>query len=154
MRQRTATASFPGVGQQRRRAKTRRAADIPAAEERRTTLVVASWGVTGVCAYLGFTALQPLPTTGVIALIVVAMMATNTIIGKINPERVVAPIFAVGVAVFYSGLLLAAWHLGGQGSVPLLVVTIALLDLALVGLSLAELAAVSLAMFFAYAVIV
>jgi len=103
---------------------------------------------------LGFTALQPLPTTGVIALIVVAMMATNTIIGKINPERVVAPIFAVGVAVFYSGLLLAAWHLGGQGSVPLLVVTIALLDLALVGLSLAELAAVSLAMFFAYAVIV
>lgn len=150
-----AVSSGATASRQRRTVGARRprATDTPSPSDRRTNLLVVSWIVTCACAYLAFADPQS-ATVELLALLVVGgMMAGNVIIGRLDPQRVVSPIFSIGIAVFYSGLLLAAWQLGGQGSVELLVGALALLDLALVGLSAGELAAVSLAMFLVYAVI-
>ena len=153
MRPKTLSAGFPATKPARRQVRARRASDAPTAQERRTNLLVVSWVVTVACAYLGFADPQPFAVEAMVLAALAIMMAGNFVLGRVDPRRVVSPAFSVGVAVFYSGLLLAAWQLGGQGSVELLVAAIALLDLAIVGLSAGELAAVSLAMFLVYAVI-
>lgn len=153
MRTKTVGAGFPGPKRPVSRASARRASDLPTPQERRTNLVVVAWVVTCACAYLGFSVPQPWPIESLILLAVGAMVVGNVVLGRVDPRRVTSPVFSIGVAVVYTGVLLAAWQLGGQGSVGLLVAAVALLDLALAGLSAGELAAVGLAMFLVYAVI-
>lgn len=154
MRTRTMTTGIPAAKRPGRPARARRTGETPTPAERRTNLVVVSWMVTAACAYLGFTAPQPAAIETLVLLAVAAMVLGNVVLARLDPRRIVTPVASVAVAVWYTGLLLAVWHFGGQGSIELLVAAIALLDLALVGLSAGELAAVSLAMFFVYAVIV
>ena len=138
----------------RPRRRARRTSAQPTPVDRRNNLLLVSWAVTCACAYLGFGSPQPLGVELVLVAVVGAMVAANVLIGRVDPRRLGSPVFAVGAAVFYTGLLLAAWQLGGQGSVEILVAAIALFDLALVGLTTAELAAAALAMFLVYAVMV
>jgi hypothetical protein len=147
-------AGFPDAKRPvQQRARTRRASDLPTPHERRTNLVVVAWVVTCACAYLGFSVPQPWAVESLVLLAVGSMVVGNVVIGRVDPRRLTSPMFSIGVAVVYTGLLLAVWQLGGQGSVELLVAAVALLDLALVGLSAGELAAIGLAMFLVYAVI-
>lgn len=154
MRTRTMTSGVPAAKRPGGPTHTRRAGDTPTPAERRTNLIVVSWMVTGACAYLGFTAPQPAAIETLVLLAVAAMVLGNVVLSRLDPRRIVTPVTSVAVAIWYTGLLLAVWHFGGQGSIELLVAAVALLDLALVGLSAGELAAVSLAMFLVYAVIV
>jgi len=146
-------AGIPDAKRPVHRVRTRRASDLPTPLERRTNLVVVAWVVTCACAYLGFSAQQPSAVESLVLLAVGVMVVGNFVIGRLDPRRITSPVFSIGVAVTYTGILLAVWQLGGQGSVELLVAAVALLDLALVGLSAGELAAVGLAMSLVYAVI-
>jgi len=85
--------------------------------------------------------------------VLAVMIAANVLVARTDPKRVITVSFGVGVALLYTGLVFSAWHFGGQESVEVMVAAIAIVDLALVGLSIGELGAISLAMMGIYAVI-
>lgn len=145
MGQRVMTANSSSTNTRRARRRRNRAQEATP-QARQQNLLIVAWVVTFACAYLAFGGSEPSPGQGISLLIIAGMIMGNLVIGKSDAKRVVSPLFGVGVAAVYSLLLLGAWQLGGQASIALLVCAIALLDLALVGLTLAELLFVMLAM--------
>lgn len=120
---------------------------------RRLTLLTALWCVASAGVFFAVTAEPGAPAVGLAWLAVAAMVVGIAFIARAELAVVTATRSAVAIAAGYTAAVFAAWHLGGQGSVELLVGAIAILDLALVGLSLVELGAIALAMAGIYATI-
>lgn len=113
---------------------------------RRTTLVLTAWVVTAVGALLGLAPEEGGQVQGVGAALTCTMILGNLLIAQAAPATVIRPWFSAVVATTYSLLLLGLWQIGDQQAVQILVGSIAVLDLAVVGLSLGEIFAVALAM--------
>lgn len=117
------------------------------------TLLFGLWSVTAASAYFAIAAEPGLATASFAWLVVAALVPANLWIARAALSVVASMRASILVAVAYTAAVFGAWYAGGQGSVEVMVVTIALLDLAIVGLTLPELAAIGLAMLGIYAVI-
>lgn len=131
----------------------RKASSEPTPAMRRSTILVALWVVTAACSYFAASSPPGFVGAGLAWLLVAAMAVGNGIVSRVRPESIITVRSGVVIAALYTSGLFAAWHVGGQGSVELMVGAIALLDLALVGLSLAELGAIALALVGTYVLI-
>jgi len=130
----------------------RRPSPAELVELRRGTLLLVLWGVTAACAYFASLSAPGLANAGIAWILVGALAAGNALIGRADAEKILRSSTAIAIAVVYTVAIFATWYLGGQGSVELMVGAIAILDLALVGLTLTELGAISLAMAVSYAI--
>ncbi len=120
---------------------------------RRTNLVLTAWLVTAAGAFLGLMPDDEGQIERLAIGLLALMIAGNLILWQLSPETIVRPWCSTLVAIAYSLLLLGLWDLGQQTAIPLLVGSIAVFDLAVVGLSLGEILAVALAMAGIYLII-
>ena len=149
MKNRSLTVGTSTLGMRRRpsRSKSRRQQHPESTPTtRRTTLLLTAWVVTAVGAVLGLSPEEGWQPQSIGIGLTATLIAGNLVIAQVSPETVVRPWFSAVVATSYSVLLLGLWQIGDQQAVQMLVGCIAVLDLAVVGLSLGEIVAVALAM--------
>lgn len=100
----------------------------------------------------GVFTLEGQPVLGVAA--IAALVLVNLAVTRLAPDRVLKTATEVAIAVAQASLLVLCWYAGGQVGLEMLTCSVSILVLALVGLSMGELAATALAMVAVYLVIV
>jgi hypothetical protein len=126
--------------------------DVPA-ESRQTTVLLVRWGLIGVCFYL---LVEGDPTTTIWPaglLIIAALAASNLALARLQPEVAGGVRITVAIAVVDAVLLASTWYVSGYESFTPIILSLCLLNLALAGISLGEIAAIVLAFFILYSAI-
>ena len=153
-------------GQRRRRAGVARSRLISTGrirtnttDTRRATILVASWLILIPAGYFGLNRDLPLTTEAVAVAMLLTLVVINLFLGWIQPRNVIKPRYAVPVTLAQISLLIAIWWIGGgaaleSGSVLVLTGAAAFLSLAVVGLSLGEIAAAAVAMVAVYFILI
>lgn len=128
------------------------AAPLPA-ESRQATLLVVRWGLAAVCLFLMTTGDgSPLSWASGTA-IVAALIASNLALGRMQAETLGRVELSIGIAVLDALLVVAAWWVSGYDSFTWVILSLCMVNLALVGVSLGEIAAVAFASSVLYFVI-
>lgn len=102
----------------------------------RDTIVMVRWALTITCAYLVLFSEQSRGVVGLGALVIVAFLASNLVIGRLPARSVTAPTFHLGVAALDSVLIGISLYWAGQLSVELVVLLLGVLVLAIAGIRL------------------
>ncbi len=112
----------------------------------RDTIVLVRWALTITCAYLVLFS-DPARGAGVLApLVIVAFLASNLIIGRLPTQSVNSPSFHLGVATLDTVLIGLSLYCAGQMSVELVVLLLGVLVLAIAGVRLGIIAALTIAL--------
>ncbi len=153
-RRTTESRQMPRFGAARPAKVSRRivATRLPAASKQ-TTLLLVRWGLTAVCLYLlveGDSAATIWPAG---LFLVTILAASNFGLARLQPATVEGVGLSVGIAVFDALLVATAWYVSGYESFTPVILSLCLLNLALVGVSLGEIAAVALAFSILYSVV-
>lgn len=114
-------------------------------DARPATIVMVRWALILTCAYLMLLG----PGTGlpywVGPLLVAAYLASNLVLGRMASDHVTQPV-VIGIAMLDTVFIAASLWVAGQLSVELLLLCLGVLVLAIAGLSLATIAAVTIGM--------
>lgn len=129
-------------------------ADSETPQSRRDTLATVRWALIIACAYLVLFSEKSSGALGAGPLVIAVFLATNLAIGRLRPEVVAAPGFAVGLAVLDTALIVTSLHVAGQLSVELVVLCLGVLILTIGGLRTGPIAAATMGMTAAYLLIV
>jgi len=124
-------------------------------QKKRDTIVMVRWALIIACAYFilfrdSGTMLPTVPGLLIIAI----FLASNLWLGRLPVERVGNQQFNIGIAAVDSVLIAASLYVAGQLSVELLVLCLGILTLAIAGLRLGTIAAVTLGMTVIYVAMV
>jgi hypothetical protein len=114
-----------------------------AATVRRDTIVMVRWALTITCAYLVLFNEQPRGAVGLAALVIVTFLASNLVIGRLPARSVESPQFSLAVAALDSALIGLSLYGAGQLSVELVVLLLGVLVLAIAGIRLGIIAALT-----------
>jgi hypothetical protein len=128
------------------------ATEIPA-ESRQTTLLLVRWGLAAVCMYFLIEGDPTSATWSLGLLIIAALAASNLALGRARPEVVEDIRLSIAIAVVDALLMAGAWYASGYESFTPVILSLCLLNLALVGVSLGEIATVVLAFVILYSAI-
>ncbi len=124
------------------------------AKQRHDTIVLVQWALAIACAYLVLFSSGSPGDVGLGALVIVAFLASNLVVGRLRPAVVTSPQFNLGVAVFDTLLITISLYAAAQLSIELVVLCLGILIMAVAGLRLAVIAAASAGMMLVYALIV
>lgn len=120
---------------------------------RQTTLVLVRWGLAAVCLYLLFEG-EVNATVWPAGLVIVACLgASNVALSRQQREVVERVDLSVAIGIFDALLIAATWYVSGYESFTPVILSLCILNLALVGISLGEIAAVVLAFVILYSAI-
>lgn len=120
------------------------------AQARQATIFIVRWGLVAACLLLVSTG-DGASTNWVSGIAIVAALGTsNLALIRVRPETLEGAVMSVGIAIFDSLLVIAAWYVSGYQSFAPVIFSLCLVNLALVGVSLPEIAAVALAAFVVY----
>jgi hypothetical protein len=123
------------------------------AESRQLTLIIVRWGLAAMS--LGLLASGDAGTESwSLGLSVIAVLSTsNLVLARLRPETVDGVGLSVAIGLLDAVLVVVAWYASGYESFTPIILSLCLLNLALVGVSLAEIGAVALAAIIIYSVI-
>jgi hypothetical protein len=125
-----------------------------ALQKKRETIVMVRWALIIACAYfILFSDTRHAPQVPGL-LIIAAFLASNLWLGRLPVERVAGQQFNVGIAALDSVFIAASLYFAGQLSVELLVLCLGILTLAIAGLRLGTIAAVTMGMTVVYVAMV
>ncbi len=110
----------------------------------RDTVVMVRWALTITCAYLVLFSEQSSGTFGFGPAVIVAFLASNLLIGRLPAQSATTPRFNLGIAALDSVLIAASLYCAGQLSVELVVLLLGVLVLAIAGLQLGVIAALTI----------
>ena len=119
-------------------------------DERQQTIILVQWALAMACAYLVLFSQDATDTLGLGALVIVAFLAANLVVGRLRPATFGTPRSSIGIAIVDTVLIAASLMVAGQLSVELLVLCLGILVLAIAGLRLGPIAAATLGMAAAY----
>lgn len=132
-------------------------ADYSAVEAQSSTghppLVLVQWALTIACSYMVLFGRSEVELLGP-ALIIVALLATNLVIGRLRPAVVQSKQFTVGIGLLDTLLIVGSLWVAQQLSVELVLLCLGIVILAVAGLRLGTIAIAAFAMTIGYLVIV
>jgi len=134
-----------------RTARPRRRA-VPA-KSRQTSVLLVRWGLAAICVYLLVTGDGRALVAPIGMMIVAALAGSNLVLARMRPQVLEGAGVTVAIAVLDALLVVTAWYLSGYESFTPVILSLCLLNLALVGVSLGEIAAVALAASILYSII-
>lgn len=108
------------------------------------------WALAIACAYLVLFGRESGDTYGVGPLVVAGFLATNLIIGRVDPATAERPTFGVGLAAIDTLLIVGSLYIAGQLSLELVLLCLGILVLAIGGLRIGPIAIATLALTLAY----
>jgi hypothetical protein len=129
------------------------AAPVAKRDERQQTIMLVQWALAMACAYLVLFSHERADTLGLGALVIVAFLAANLIVGRVRPATLAGTQSSVGIALLDTVLIAASLSVAGQLSVELLVLCLGILVLAIAGVRLGPLALSTLGMTAVYLLI-
>ena len=112
----------------------------------RDTIVLVRWALIITCAYLVLFSEQSRGTTGLAPLVIVTFLASNLIIGRLPTRTIAWAGFYIGVAAVDTVLIGLSLFCAGQLSVELVVLLLGVLVLAIGGIRLGVIAALTIGM--------
>jgi len=112
----------------------------------RDTIVLVRWALIITCAYLVLFSEQSRGTTGLAPLVIATFLASNLIIGRLPARAIALPGFYIGVAAVDTVLIGLSLLCAGQLSVELVVLLLGVLVLAIGGIRLGIIAALTIGM--------
>jgi hypothetical protein len=115
-------------------------------EKQRETIVMVRWALTLTCAYLMLLRKDAAGPSWLGPLLVAAYLASNLAVGRMSRTYVGLQGFKIGVAVLDTCFITASLWIAQQLSVELLLLCLGVLILAIAGLSLGIIAAVTIAL--------
>ncbi len=122
--------------------------------DRRETIVMVRWALIIACAYLVLFSEGSAGGHGLGLLVIATFLTSNLAVGRLSPETIDTNRFSIGLALLDSVLIATSLYVAGQLVVELLVLCLGVLVLAIAGLRLGVVAAVTLAMTGVYLFIV
>jgi K+-sensing histidine kinase KdpD len=122
------------------------AAPVPSVAAHRGTIVMVRWALTITCAYLVLFSDQAWGTAGLAPLVIVTFLASNLIIGRLPAQTIASSSFNVTVAALDTVLIGLSLFCAGQLSVELVVLLLGVLVLAIAGIRLGIIAALTIGM--------
>lgn len=114
-----------------------------AAAAHQNTIVMVRWALTITCAYLVLFSEQPRGPVVLAPLVIVAFLASNLVIGRLPAGSLNSPSFHLGVAALDAVLIGLSLYCAGQLSVELVVLLLGVLVLAIAGIRLGIIAALT-----------
>lgn len=112
----------------------------------RGTIVMVRWALIIACAYLMLFSNGDSSTVGLGPIVIAAFLASNLVVGRVQEDRLRTRGFKVGLAALDTLLIAASLYLAQQLSVEILLLFLAVVVLAAVGLELAVIARITLAL--------
>ena len=122
-----------------------------AGETRHNTIIQLQWALAIACAYL---VLFSQPMIVAAALVIVAFLVLNLVLGRLQPTVTNTTLFILGIALVDAILIAASLYVAGQLSPPLLMLCVGILVLAIGGLSIGAIAVATIVMTVAYLLLV
>ena len=115
-----------------------------AATSHRDTILLVRWALTITCAYLVLFGDPARGAAGLAPLVIIAFLASNLIIGRLPTRSVNSPRFHLGVTALDTVLIGLSLYCAGQFSVELVVLLLGVLVLAIAGVRLGIIAALTI----------
>jgi len=112
----------------------------------RDTIVLVRWALTITCAYLVLFSEQSRGATGLASLVIVTFLASNLIIGRLPARTIAWTGFHLSVATLDTVLIGLSLFCAGQLSAELVVLLLGVLVLAIAGIRLGIIAALTIGM--------
>jgi 4-amino-4-deoxy-L-arabinose transferase-like glycosyltransferase len=112
----------------------------------RDSIVLVRWALTITCAYLVLFSEQSRGASGLAALVIVTFLASNLIIGRLPARTLTWPSFHITVAALDTVLIGLSLFCAGQLSAELIVLLLGVLVLAIGGIRLGVIAALTIGM--------
>lgn len=126
------------------------AASSAAEPTRLQNILHVQWALAIACAYLVLFGRESGDPYGVGPLVVAGFLATNLVIGRLNPATAERPMFGIGLAAIDSLLIVGSLYIAGQLSLELVLLCLGILVLAIGGLRIGPIAIATLALTLAY----
>jgi len=123
-------------------------------KQRHDTMVLVQWALAIACAYLVLFSTGSPGEVGLGALVIVAFLAANLVVGRLRPDVVSSAQGNLGVAALDTVLIIASLYVASQLSVELIVLCLGILFLAVAGLRLGAIAAASAGLMVVYVLMV
>jgi len=123
-------------------------------KQRHDTMVMVQWTLAIACAYLVLFSSGSPGEVGLGALVIVAFLAANLVVGRLRPAVVSSAQGNLGVAAMDTVLIVASLYVAAQLSVELIVLCLGILFLAVAGLRLGAIAAASAGLMLVYVLMV
>lgn len=121
---------------------------------RRETIVLVRWALIIACSYLILFSEGSSGALGFGPVVIAIFLGSNLVIGRLSPDLIETQQFSITIVVVDTLLIIASLYFAGQLLVELIVLCLGVLFLAVAGLRLSSIAAVTLGMTLAYLVIV
>ena len=123
-------------------------------KQRHDTMVMVQWTLAIACAYLVLFSSGSPGEVGLGALVIVAFLAANLVVGRLSPDVVSSAQGNLGVAALDTILIIASLYVASQLSVELIVLSLGILLLTVAGLRLGAIAAASAGLMVVYVLMV
>jgi hypothetical protein len=124
------------------------------AESRQLTLLIVRWGLAALCLGLMATG-DPGAESWPLGLTVIAILsASNLALTRLRPEVVESVAMSIAIGLLDAMLVVVAWYASGYESFTPVILSLCLVNLALVGVSLAEIVAIAVAAAILYSIII
>lgn len=122
------------------------ASPVSSVASHRDTVVLVRWALAITCAYLVLFSEQSRGASGLAPLVIVTFLASNLIIGRLSPQTIDWSGFYISVAALDTVLIGLSLFCAGQLSVELVVLLLGVLVLAIAGIHLGIIAALTIGM--------